>query len=153
MSRPKRDSIHRLQSPTLLEFELTPLQTRPPRLDSLLLKFNKFYFQFFIDHPPRSLIEYCLKPDIFLILLQNFTENATYEKNEKTFFENDDRVFDDEPNSALFSFMLQFFTFWIAYYLKIFRNGKALGRTVSSQKQEVMASLGTSHFVNIDVIM
>ena len=112
-----------------------------------------FYFQFFIDHPPRSLIEYCLKPDIFSILLQNFTENATYEKNEKTFFENDDRVFDDEPNSALFSFMLQFFTFWIAYYLKIFRNGKALGRTVSSQKQEVMASLWTSRYVHIDVIM
>ncbi len=39
-------------------------------------------------------------------------------------------VFDDEPNSALFSFMLQFCTFWIAYYLRIFRNGKALGRKV-----------------------
>ena len=43
--------------------------------------------------------------------------------------------------------MLQFFTFWIAYYLKIFRNGKALGRTVSSQKQEVMVSLKASNFV------
>jgi hypothetical protein len=39
-------------------------------------------------------------------------------------------VFDDEPNSALFSFMLQFCTFWIAYYLRIFRNGKAFGSRV-----------------------
>jgi len=39
-------------------------------------------------------------------------------------------VFDDEPNSALFSFILQFCTFWLAYYLRIFRNGKALGRRV-----------------------
>ena len=30
--RPKQDSNHRLQSPSLLEFEMTPLQTKPPRL-------------------------------------------------------------------------------------------------------------------------
>jgi hypothetical protein len=35
-----------------------------------------------------------------------------------------------EPNTAFKSFILQFGTFWIAYYLRIFRNGKALGRTV-----------------------
>ena len=99
-----------------------------------VLHFKFLFFQFFVDHPPRSLIDYCLKPDIFS-LLQNLTENATYEKNEKILDHVDtDPVFDEEPNSALFSFMLQFFTFWIAYYLKIFRNGKALGRTVSFKK-------------------
>ena len=39
-------------------------------------------------------------------------------------------TFNVEPNTAFKSFILQFCTFWIAYYLRIFRNGKALGRTV-----------------------
>ena len=36
----------------------------------------------------------------------------------------------DEPNTALLSAFLMLATFIIAYYLKIFRNGKFLGRTV-----------------------
>ena len=36
----------------------------------------------------------------------------------------------DEPNTALLSAFLMLSTFIIAYYLKIFRNGKFLGRTV-----------------------
>jgi hypothetical protein len=35
------------------------------------------------------------------------------------------------PNVALLSTILMFSTFFIAYFLKIFRNGKYLGRTVS----------------------
>ena len=36
----------------------------------------------------------------------------------------------DEPNTALLSAFLMIATFVLAYYLKIFRNGKFLGRTV-----------------------
>ena len=44
--------------------------------------------------------------------------------------ENDDYVYEEEPNTALLSFILMFGTFMIAYGLKIFRNGKYMGRTV-----------------------
>ncbi len=36
-----------------------------------------------------------------------------------------------KPNAALMSAILMFGTFFIAYFLKMFRNGKYLGRTVS----------------------
>ena len=39
-------------------------------------------------------------------------------------------VFKREPNTALLSAILMFGTFFIAYFLRIFRNGKYLGRTV-----------------------
>ena len=73
-------------------------------------------------------------PDI-TIVLHNLTEmeeaaNNKLSSNIHNSTMEEYPVFDDEPNSALFSFMLQFCTFWIAYYLRIFRNGKALGRRV-----------------------
>lgn len=39
-----------------------------------------------------------------------------------------------EPNTALLSAILMFGTFFIAYFLRIFRNGKYLGRTVSDSE-------------------
>lgn len=36
-----------------------------------------------------------------------------------------------QPNTALWSTILTLATFTIAYYLRIFRNGKFLGRSVS----------------------
>ena len=42
----------------------------------------------------------------------------------------------DEPNTALLSAFLMLATFIIAYYLKIFRNGKFLGRTVRNSYYE-----------------
>ncbi len=38
-----------------------------------------------------------------------------------------------EPNTALLSAILMFGTFFIAYFLRIFRNGKYLGRTVTKR--------------------
>ena len=37
---------------------------------------------------------------------------------------------DAEPNTALLSAILMFGTFFIAYFLRVFRNGKYLGRTI-----------------------
>jgi hypothetical protein len=37
-----------------------------------------------------------------------------------------------EPNTALLSAILMFGTFFIAYFLRIFRNSQYFGRTVSS---------------------
>ena len=44
--------------------------------------------------------------------------------------EPDNEVYENEPNTALLSFILMFGTFMIAYGLKLFRNGKYMGRTV-----------------------
>ena len=43
----------------------------------------------------------------------------------------DDNVIENEPNTALLSFILMFGTFMIAYGLKQFRNSHYFGRTVS----------------------
>lgn len=40
------------------------------------------------------------------------------------------QVIKKEPNTALLSAILMFGTFFIAYFLRVFRNGKYLGRTV-----------------------
>lgn len=40
-------------------------------------------------------------------------------------------VMPPQPNTALWCTMLTLSTFIIAYYLRIFRNGKFLGRSVS----------------------
>ena len=51
------------------------------------------------------------------------------EANNETFFEINFEV-EEEPNTALLSAFLMITTFIIAYYLRIFRNGHYLGRTV-----------------------
>jgi hypothetical protein len=86
-------------------------------------------------------VDYCTKPDIWAFL-QNFTSfndhNDMFGTDDQNMFDNvtspapmPHPTFNIEPNTAFKSFILQFCTFWIAYYLRIFRNGKALGRTVS----------------------
>jgi hypothetical protein len=42
-----------------------------------------------------------------------------------------------EPNTALLSFILMIGTYAIAHFLKVFRNGKYLGRTVSMDHKEL----------------
>jgi len=86
------------------------------------------------------LVDYCTKPDIsaFLHNLTIRQEEAFSGLDNQTLFDNMTSLaesvvhptFNIEPNTAFKSFILQFCTFWIAYYLRIFRNGKALGRTV-----------------------
>jgi hypothetical protein len=87
------------------------------------------------------LVDYCTKPDIsaFLHNLTISQEEAFSGLDNQTLFDNMTSLaesvvhptFNIEPNTAFKSFILQFCTFWIAYYLRIFRNGKALGRTVN----------------------
>ena len=101
-----------------------------------------FYLQFFSAHPPIQLVDYCTKPDISAFL-HNLTMSQEEELmsglDNQTLFDNMTSpaasvvhpTFNIEPNTAFKSFILQFCTFWIAYYLRIFRNGKALGRTVT----------------------
>ena len=63
-----------------------------------------------------------------------FDENGTliHDNAEDDYENNEDgEVFRQEPNTALLSFILMFCTFFIAYFLRIFRIGKYLGRTVS----------------------
>ena len=108
--------------------------------------------QFFSDHPPITLVDYCTKPDIS-VFLHNWTtaQEEGFEPDNLTLFANETDTspaklvppspFGDEPNTAYKSFILQFGTFWIAYYLRIFRNGKALGRTVNTIKNITMAQL------------
>jgi hypothetical protein len=106
-----------------------------------ILSYSTYFFQFFSAHPPISLVDYCTKPDISAFL-HNYTQvvEEGYDPENVTLFSNDTSPampplpypsFSVEPNTAFKSFILQFGTFWIAYYLRIFRNGKALGRTVS----------------------
>ena len=49
----------------------------------------------------------------------------------------DSEVVKQEPNTALLSAILMFGTFFIAYFLRIFRNGKYLGRTVSQKLKTI----------------
>ena len=84
-------------------------------------------------------MDYCTKPDISAFL-HNFTFKDEGNMDNETLFDFENMTspvvqdphptFNIEPNTAFKSFILQFCTFWIAYYLRIFRNGKALGRTV-----------------------
>ena len=52
--------------------------------------------------------------------------------------ENGDRP---NPNTALLSAILMFGTFFIAYFLRIFRNSKFLGRNVSNDGNLVWPDL------------
>ena len=56
------------------------------------------------------------------------SEGMTTEYPEELSFDLEDT---QEPNTALLSAFLMVGTFAVAYYLRIFRNGKILGRTVS----------------------
>ncbi len=49
----------------------------------------------------------------------------------------EDFVQKKEPNTALLSAVLMFGTFFIAYFLRLFRNSKYLGRTVSQRQIEI----------------
>jgi hypothetical protein len=53
-------------------------------------------------------------------------------------------IFDDEPNTAFKSFILQFATFGIAYYFRVIKTGKALGRRVIFYFRSEIN--GTTHF-------
>jgi HCO3- transporter family len=79
-------------------------------------------------------VDYCTKPDI-----SDFLHNLTFSGEEADFStgnmtkevpSSSSQTFNAEPNTAFSSFILQFGTFWIANNLKIFRNGKTLGRKV-----------------------
>ena len=107
-----------------------------------ITSYLSFIFQFFADHPTITLVDYCTNPDVSSFL-HNWTtvREEGFEPENVTLFSSNDTSpaklappspFGDEPNTAFKSFILQFGTFWIAYYLRIFRNGKALGRTVKA---------------------
>jgi hypothetical protein len=78
-------------------------------------------------------MDYCTKPDI-----SDFLHNLTFSGEAdfstgnmtKEVPSSSSQTFNAEPNTAFSSFILQFGTFWIANNLKIFRNGKTLGRKV-----------------------
>jgi hypothetical protein len=62
-----------------------------------------------------------------LTITEFFDENN---KTTKSVAEFEYPIFDDEPNTAFKSFILQFCTFGIAYYFRILKTGKAFGRKV-----------------------
>ncbi len=120
-------------------------------LVSLLFIFEAFnkLGKIFKNHPLQSVTRHCSDYGMVLLdaldtgnqttmllseakdlLIEGFTSpNAT-----GLTFGDDGEILDlkieDEPNTALLSAFLMFATFAIAYYLRIFRNGKYLGRTV-----------------------
>ena len=79
------------------------------------------FLQVFRDHPLQSKDEYCNATDnTSLAILSPDSMQTPANK----------AVYKDEPNTALLSTILMFGTFMIAYGLKLFRNGKYMGRTV-----------------------
>ena len=104
----------------------------------------------FNEHPLMSLETYCnasFHHHIDSLLLNNQSELGSplslanqRDADGMTLFDEDmlkeARIKDSaEPNTALLSAILMFGTFFIAYFLRIFRNGKYLGRTVSGGKK------------------
>ncbi len=106
-------------------------------------------FQIFIKHPLQSIDAHCnatIESFMFNATFINQTgvsvslrqsrqdsmlldsEGMTTEYPEELSFDLEDT---QEPNTALLSAFLMVGTFAVAYYLRIFRNGKILGRTVS----------------------
>ena len=102
-----------------------------------------------MEHPLQSKKEYYNATDIDLWSNKTLTSDNTplmitsshFEKkdtelilaNDNSSIEDssmDKKIFKNEPNTALLSFILMFGTFLIAYGLKLFRNGKYMGRTV-----------------------
>ena len=113
-------------------------------LVSLLFIFEAFnkLVKIFKAHPLQSVTSHCR--EFGSILVQNLDNESVInsfepreswaeqysEANNETIFEFDFEV-EEEPNTALLSAFLMITTFIIAYYLRIFRNGHFLGRTVS----------------------
>lgn len=97
--------------------------------------------QIFQQHPLTTLEVYCnasLDATIESIngTLYDHYEGKTFHLVADELFGNITRLSSQTPekivpNAALLSFILMFGTFIIAYFLKVFRNGKYLGRTVS----------------------
>lgn len=73
----------------------------------------------FVTHPLKPKEHYCSL---------NTSTNQTTDNS--TMNNEDDDVCENEPNTALLSFLLMFGTFLIAYGLKVLRNGKYMGRTI-----------------------
>ena len=98
---------------------------------------SSFSPQIFGEHPLKSLDTHCnatVQDTLTNIIrsgrnLGNFSE-ATLVEDVNTYIPEGNAV-KQEPNTALLSAILMFGTFFIAYFLRIFRNGKYLGRTVS----------------------
>jgi hypothetical protein len=76
------------------------------------------YFSPFWYVAPRKIWQLSCKSELF-ITLRSQTLIDEYP------------IFDDEPNTAFKSLILQFCTFGIAYYFRMIKTGKALGRRVS----------------------
>lgn len=101
--------------------------------------------QIFGEHPLMSLETYCnasYHQRISTLLLNNQSEIGSpislATQNGQGLDVFDEEILENarindkaEPNTALLSAILMFGTFFIAYFLRIFRNGKYLGRTVS----------------------
>lgn len=107
-------------------------------------------FQLYISHPLLSLSEYCsdMTPHNFSQEYVNDNDavvNLNESNANETFRDGGDTVDDfirasllmkeegpvNQPNTALFCTILALGTFFIAYYLRQFRNSKFLGRSVS----------------------
>lgn len=97
-------------------------------------------FQTFYDHPLQVSYSNCggVGPANNVsfndtMSLDNSTTYSTFSSPENLYHVDQDHAFHDEvpqPNTALLSLVLMLGTFFIAYFLRIFRNSKFLGRSV-----------------------
>ena len=85
----------------------------------------------FANHPLRSIEYYCNATTTVSMNDTDYDDLGFSPANE-TSIASEPEVREREPNTALLSMILMFGTFFIGYFLRIFRNGKYLGRTVSS---------------------
>eukprot|EP00094_Tigriopus_californicus_P004373 TCALIF_04214-PA protein Name:"Similar to SLC4A2 Anion exchange protein 2 (Cavia porcellus)" AED:0.09 eAED:0.09 QI:384/0.70/0.66/0.88/0.88/0.83/18/317/1415 len=106
------------QGSTLVKFFTKFTKDIFASLVSLLFIFEalKKVVLIFGNHPLMSLDTYCA---------EHAGGNITALENEENV-----QVIKKEPNTALLSAILMFGTFFIAYFLRVFRNGKYLGRTI-----------------------
>ena len=96
-----------------------------------------FPLQVFKEHPLQSRDEYCNCPNIDKASCSAIVNVSSSDTTSPMLISSrfmqigeDKSVYKSEPNTALLSLILMFGTFTIAYFLKMFRNGKYMGRTV-----------------------
>ena len=106
----------------------------------------------FGEHPLQSLDTYCN------VTLARRIAAWDAEEGNVTHLFDDDLLEEDEgqnpnkrePNTALLSAILMFGTFFIAYFLRIFRNGKYLGRTIRRALGDFGVPIGIVIMVLLD---
>ena len=130
-------------------------------LVSLLFIFEAFnkLVKIFKAHPLQSVKTHCDEYGDFLIKALDTVNESMILRDAKSLvtvgfsFPNQSEIISpltqdqEQPNTALLSAFLMLSTFGIAYYLRIFRNGKKLGRTVRYNSRCIVLCFDTFLFL------